>query len=88
MPRKPRIYMAGMPYHVIQRGNNRQACFYAEQDYLFYLECLTDACRRYTVALHAYVLMSNHVHLITYDIFRTFYEAVAPIWLNWSCENQ
>ena len=64
MPRKPRIYLAGMPYHVIQRGNNRQACFYAEQDYLFYLECLTDACRRYTVAVHAYVLMTNHVHLL------------------------
>ena len=47
MPRKPRMYMAGVPSHVIQRGNNRDACFYADQDYLFYLECLHDACKRY-----------------------------------------
>lgn len=64
MPRKPRMYLAGIPCHVIQRGNNRDACFYAEQDYPFYLECLQDACRRYRVAVHAYVLMTNHVHLL------------------------
>lgn len=64
MPRKPRMYLAGMPCHVIQRGNNRDACFYAEQDYQFYLECLQAACRRYRVAVHAYVLMTNHVHLL------------------------
>ncbi len=64
MPRKPRMYMAGMPCHVIQRGNNREACFFTEQDYLFYLDCLDDACHRYKVALHAYVLMTNHVHFL------------------------
>lgn len=64
MPRKPRMYMAGVPSHVIQRGNNRDACFYTEQDYLFYLECLQDACLRYHVSVHAYVLMTNHVHLL------------------------
>lgn len=64
MPRKPRMYMAGVPCHVIQRGNNRDACFYAEQDYLFYPECLRDAARRYRVDVHAYVLMTNHVHLL------------------------
>ena len=64
MPRKPRMYMAGMPCHVVQRGNNRDACFYTEQDYLYYLECLQDACQRYLVALHAYVLITNHVHLL------------------------
>ena len=64
MPRKPRMYMAGMPCHVIQRGNNREACFFSEQDYLFYLDCLDDACRRYKVSLHAYVLMTNHVHFL------------------------
>jgi putative transposase len=64
MPRKPRMYMAGVPSHVIQRGNNREACFYSEQDYLFYLECLKDACKRYHVDIHAYVLMTNHVHLL------------------------
>jgi len=64
MPRKPRMYVAGVPCHVIQRGNNREACFYSEQDHQFYLECLEDACRRYRVAIHAYVLMTNHVHLL------------------------
>ena len=64
MPRKPRMYLAGMPYHVIQRGNNRNDCFIAETDYQIYLEYLQDACRRYRVALHAYVLMTNHVHLL------------------------
>lgn len=64
MPRKPRTYMAGMPCHIIQRGNNRDTCFYAEQDNFFYLDCLRDACCRYHVAVHAYVLMTNHVHLL------------------------
>lgn len=64
MPRKPRMYLAGVPSHVVQRGNNREACFFADEDYLFYLECLKDACLRYGVALHAYVLMTNHVHLL------------------------
>jgi len=64
MPRRLRMYMAGIPCHVIQRGNNRNACFYAEQDYSFYLDCLREACRRYRVAVHAYVLMTNHVHLL------------------------
>ncbi len=64
MPRKPRMYMAGIPCHVIQRGNNRNACFYREDDYLFYLDCLSDACQRYGVACHAYVLMTNHSHLL------------------------
>ncbi|MCU7854046.1 MAG: transposase [Candidatus Thiodiazotropha sp. (ex Monitilora ramsayi)] len=64
MPRKPRIYLPGIPCHVIQRGNNRDACFYSDQDYRFYLDCLERACSRYKVLLHAYVLMTNHVHLL------------------------
>lgn len=64
MARKPRINLPGMPYHVIQRGNNRQACFFAEEDYAFYLECLGDALEKYGCDLHAYVLMTNHVHLL------------------------
>ncbi len=64
MPRKPRMYLPGVPCHVIQRGNNRDACFFSDQDYLFYLSCLQDACRRYRVSVHAYVLMTNHVHLL------------------------
>ncbi|MEX2366802.1 MAG: transposase, partial [Pseudohongiellaceae bacterium] len=64
MPRKPRMYLAGIPCHVIQRGNNRTVCLFAERDYLFYLECLQDACERYHVDLHAYVLMTIHVDLL------------------------
>ena len=45
-------------------GNNRDATFFAEQDYQFYLECLYDASIRYGVDIHAYVLMTNHVHLL------------------------
>ena len=64
MPRKPRMYLAGMPFHVIQRGNNRNNVFFAEKDYSNYLAYLQNACRRYCVAVHAYVLMTNHVHLL------------------------
>jgi len=64
MPRKPRTYLAGVPSHVVQRGNDRNACFYQQDNYTFYLQCLGEACRRYTVSLHAYVLMTNHVHLL------------------------
>ena len=64
MPRKPRMYLPGIPCHVIQRGNNRDATFYSDQDYQFYLECLYDASLKYHVDIHAYVLMTNHVHLL------------------------
>lgn len=64
MPRKLRAYLPFIPCHIVTRGNNREACFYCDDDYLFYLECLADACARYDVYLHAYVLMTNHVHLL------------------------
>ena len=64
MPRKPRMFLAGVPCHIISRGNNRSVCFFADADYLFYLECLNDACIKYGAVIHAYVLMTNHVHLL------------------------
>lgn len=64
MPRKPRMYVGGMPCHVIQRGNNREVCFLSENDYQFYLYQLGKACHRFGVNLHAYVLMTNHTHLL------------------------
>ena len=64
MPRKKRMYIAGFPYHIVQRGNNREACFYAEDDYWLYLELLQDYSARYGVQVHAYVLMTNHYHLL------------------------
>ena len=64
MPRRLRHYLPGIPAHIIQRGNNRQACFYAEPDYRFYLDCLEQAAADHGVAVHAYVLMTNHIHLL------------------------
>lgn len=64
MARKPRIALAGYAQHVVQRGNNRQATFFAEADYRYYLDCLVEASAKYDCALHAYVLMTNHVHLL------------------------
>jgi len=64
MPRKLRMFIPGVPCHVIQRGNNQDVCFYCDDDYLFYLECLKSACKRYHVTVHAYILMTNHVHLL------------------------
>ena len=53
-----------IPQHVIQRGNNRQPVFFADDDYRFYLACLQHAAEQHTCAVHAYVLMTNHVHLL------------------------
>ncbi|KAF3978762.1 MAG: transposase, partial [Methylococcales symbiont of Iophon sp. n. MRB-2018] len=64
MPRRPRIIVAGEPHHLIQRGNNRQDIFTQEADYIFYLETLKQGCLKYHCQLHAYVLMTNHVHLL------------------------
>lgn len=55
MARLPRLSLPEIPQHVIQRGNNRSACFFAEDDYRYYLDCLQDAAERYGVAVHAYV---------------------------------
>ena len=64
MPRKPRFFLAGVPCHIVQRGNNREPIFFEKEDYLSYLEWLEEALERYDCALHAYVLMTNHVHLL------------------------
>ena len=64
MARQPRFVLPGHPQHVIQRGNNRQVIFCSESDYQFYLEKLLDAAREHACDIHAYVLMTNHVHLL------------------------
>ena len=64
MPRKPRFTLPGIPQHVIQRGNNREPCFLAEQDYRRYLEDLQASAEKQSCRIHAYVLMTNHVHLL------------------------
>ncbi len=62
MPRRACIALAGVPMHLIQRGNNRSACFYAEADYRRDLNDLRVLSVKFEGAIHAYVLMTNHVH--------------------------
>ncbi|TVP87424.1 MAG: transposase [Pseudomonadaceae bacterium] len=64
MPRRPRFFMPGCPLHIIQRGNNRAPCFLHESDYTSYLHFMQEAAEHYQVAIHAFVLMTNHVHLL------------------------
>jgi putative transposase len=64
MPRRARLAVAGIPWHIIQRGNNRSACFYRENDYLVYLDQLKQQAEEFGCAIHAYCLMTNHVHLL------------------------
>jgi putative transposase len=64
MPRQPRLDLAGLPQHVVQRGNNRQPCFLREQDYRCYIQMLREASQQQNCLVHAYVLMTNHVHLL------------------------
>src|ERR1700694_2194333 len=64
MPRRARIMLAGVPVHVIQRGNNRGPCFVNDEDRNFYLFHLGRNLGRFECELHAYCLMTNHVHLL------------------------
>lgn len=64
MPRRPRIHLAGLPLHIVQRGHNREACFFAEEDYHAYRHWLGEALKTSACELHAYVQMTNHVHLL------------------------
>lgn len=64
VPRKRRICPPGLPVHVVQRGNNRQVCFADEADLKAYAHWLREATEKYAVAVHAWVLMTNHVHLL------------------------
>lgn len=64
MPRRPRIKLADIPQHIVQRGINREPCFFAEEDYHCYLHWLEKSAADWHCAIHAYVLMTNHVHLL------------------------
>ena len=64
MARLPRLSLPGHPHHVIQRGNNRQAIFSSSADYQMMLDLLDENARKFSVAIHAYVLMGNHFHLL------------------------
>lgn len=64
MPRRPRLVAPDTPLHIIQRGNNRQICFCTDTDFLVYLDLLSRGIVKNNCLLHAYVLMTNHVHLL------------------------
>ena len=64
MPRRARLSLPNVPLHIIQRGNNRQACFFADEDYRNYLDWLGEYAGKTGCRVHAYVLMTNHVHLL------------------------
>ena len=64
MARLPRLNLPGIPQHVIQRGNNKQVSFFNDTDYAVYLDKLKLYSEKYSVTVHSYVLMTNHVHLL------------------------
>src|SRR5271154_4683339 len=64
MPRRARLRIAGLPLHIIQRGVNRASCFRSDRDRRRYLTLLADAALQEGCKMHAYVLMTNHVHLL------------------------
>ena len=64
MARLPRLTLPGYPHHIVQRGNNRQAIFADSSDYETLLRLLEEYAKKFDVAIHGYVLMSNHFHLL------------------------
>lgn len=64
MARLPRYVLPGQPQHIIQRGNNRQTIFAADADYQFFRDALIEAAEKHALRIHAYVWMTNHIHLL------------------------
>jgi putative transposase len=64
MPRQPRLVLPDLPVHVVHRANDRMPCFLAEGDYLVYLALLRQLVERLRCTVHAYCIMTNHIHLL------------------------
>jgi len=64
MPRRSRIHIDGLPLHIVLCSHNREACFFCDEDHQAYLHWLGEALKKESCTLHAYVLMTNHVHLL------------------------
>lgn len=64
MARLPRYFVKGIPLHIILRGNNRDPIFGNDEDLQFFRQCLLEAAKRHDLAIHAYVFMTNHIHLL------------------------
>jgi putative transposase len=87
MARLPRLTLPGHPHHIIQRGNNRQAIFASQADYQTLLNLLLENAQKFKVAIHAYVLMPNHFHLLatpeTADGLPQMMQAVGRRYVRW-----
>ena len=64
MPRRPRLYLPEQPQHLVVRGHNRDPILARREDFRFLYGCVRDASQRYGVAVHAWVFMHNHIHLL------------------------
>jgi putative transposase len=64
MPRYARLFLPGIPLHIVQRGHDRNAIFVARDDYRYYLDNIVEARNRFDVEVHSFCLMTNHVHLL------------------------
>jgi putative transposase len=71
MPRRTRLVVPDIPLHIIQRGNNRNNCFFENSDYLVYLDLLGRSAQSANCRIHAYVLMRNHVHILATPALNT-----------------
>lgn len=64
MPGRAMMQLSHYPYHIVQRGNNREACFIEPENHQFYLDLWKAVASRYGVFVHAYYLMTNHIHVL------------------------
>jgi putative transposase len=64
MSRLPRLVLGNVPLHIVQRGNNRNPCFFSRSDFQVYLSILAESAEAHGCAVHAYALMTNHVHIL------------------------
>ncbi len=67
MPRRPRLISPGVPLHIIQRGNNRQACFFADEDYLFYLDWLHEYAKESGVTSQIPVVIFAKLAIVIFE---------------------
>lgn len=87
MARLPRLILPGQPHHIILRGNNRQAIFFSDLDRQRLLDVIGEVTAQYSVAIHAYVLMDNHFHLLltppTSDALSRMMQALGRRYVGW-----
>ena len=81
MPRAPRLIVEKVPYHIINRGNNRQSLFFNNKDYSFFIKLLKDGKKKYKIRVYGYVLMKNHIHLLIEPLEKSQLSS----YLRWVC---